>query len=265
MHKKRRFNFYLIVLFLGLLFIEGPLFSEEPNKVQNANPSAETAPQEDHNSEDLEELLKKYNKDSEKILDSASKLHNIQESETQSEVNESDLEGLKVPTAAEEAIALKRANGKKKERVEPLPSNLSASLKMALEPLQKLSETELLKRLDDGLKDSQLRPYFEEIPDLKLLAVRLIKDKESLPSLVKILENKDRLIHFVSALLFSIVFGFVLKRAMHREGRVFVVSALFFILRFFIMLAIRLAIINYFFSDEIAPALKVFKQTFMTH
>lgn len=261
MQKKRQFNYLFLVILLGLLFLEGPLFAQNS---QNPQETTETPPQEEHNSEDLEALLKKYNKDSEKILEDTGKLHAI-EGESKSEVNEKELEAIKLPSKEEEMKALKLAKAAKIEERPPLPTSFSDSVKMALEPLQKLSEADLLKRLDDGLKDSELKPYFEEFPNIKLLSVRLIKDKESLPSLVKILENKDRLIYFVSAMLCTIIFGYILKRAMHREGRPFIIATLMFLLRFFILLGIRLALIQYFFGPEIAPAIKVFKATFMTN
>lgn len=262
MYKKRQFNFFFFLILLGLLLLEGPAVS-----VAQDQGNTESAPQEEHNTEDLEALLKKYNKDSEKILEDASKLHKIQEGEAKSEVNDSDLEEMQIPTKEEtkkeEELALKRSNKRLDKARGPIPSDLSTSVRMALEPLQKLSEADLLKRLDDGTKGSAMRPYFQQFPSISLLSVRLIKDKESLPSLVKIVENKDRLIYFVGALLCTVIFGFWLKGTMHKEGRPFLLSAALFLVRLSILLCVRITLINYFFGQEIAPALKVFNQTFI--
>lgn len=261
---------------MGLLFLEGPFIgnaysqSETPPKIQLENEKAE-APQEEHNTEDLDKLLKNYNKDAEKIIEDTSKLHNIQEGEA---VNEADLEKMKASKSeAIEAKELENPNagyklnenfGKLKAApAKVLPTDLSNSVRMALEPLQKLSEAELLKRLNEATKESPVRTYMDDFPNLTLYSVRLIKDKESIPALVKIVENKKRLIDYVAIMLCTIIFGFGLKRVMHREGRSFFESVFFFLLRTFILLALRVGITDYFFSEELAPAIKIFKQTFL--
>jgi hypothetical protein len=282
MHKKLQFNYLLkSVLIMGLLILEGPFFntsyaqSETPTNpnIPKENIKAE-APQEEHNTEDLEKLLKRYNKDSEKIIEDTSKLHNIQEGEA---VNEADLAAMK----ASKAEANEASEAKANESMNPgyklnpnfgkikaappkvIPTDLSNSVRMALEPLQKLSEEELLKRLNEATKDSPVRRYMDDFPHLTILTIRLIKDKESIPSLVKIVEDKNRLINYVAIMVCTIIVGFVLKNIMHKEGRTFIRSACYFFIRTLLLLALRIAITEYFFSEELAPAVKVFKQTFM--
>lgn len=269
--QKPRFNFLKIFLLAGLLFIEGLAISyaqdealnraQETEQVQE-NPSAT----EEHDTEDLEKLLKRYNTDSEKILEDSSKLHNIQEGETKSEVNDADIEEMRPSDVLGDASAKFQEKGKSaraQKAIGPLDQSFSHSVRLALSEVQKLSEKELLKRLDESTKDSWARPYMDEFPNIMLFAVKLIKDTESIPSLVKIAENKDRLIWFTGVMLSSIIFGFILKRIMHREGRSFLKAAFYYLIRMYIMLILRIGIIYYFFHEEFTPAARVFKKTFI--
>lgn len=265
---------------MGLLILEGPCFAQSPD--QNAvseNPTTNptiidtekpaAVPQEEHDTQDLEKLLKRYNTDQEKILKDADKLH----SDTGSnEVKESEIDSMPRSEPVNEVQATRNAleevydtGMKSRNRPKVISTELSNSVRLALEPLQKLSEPELLKRLDESTKHSVVRPYMDQFPNITIFAVRLIKDKESIPSMVKILEDRDRLIWFGGIMLFTVIFGFILKRIMHREGRSFLKAALFFLIRIYIMFAIRVAVVYYFFSVEFTPAAKVFKATFMKH
>jgi hypothetical protein len=271
MQKKLQLSFLISLFIMGLLVLEGPLYAQAGNP-DSANPTTNPtiapekekptdSPQEEHNTEDLEKLLKKYNTDAEKVIEDSSKLHNAQEGETKIEVNEKELE--KMPATAVE-VAMKEDKGEKTPTNSAPPTGLSASVRVALEPLQTLSEKELLKRLDEATKQSIMRPYMDEFPNITLFTVRLVKDKESIPSMVKIVENKDRLIQFISLMICTMFLGFGLKRVMHKEGRTFLRATFYFFVRVYIMFAIRIGVIYYFFSEEFTPAAKVFKQTFMS-
>lgn len=268
MHKKLQSKFLKLVIILGLLYLEGPFFISAHAQFESlpSNPTTNPevkegseTPQEDHNSEDLEKLLKKYNKDSEKIIEDTSKLHTITEGEA---VDEAEIDQMKASKLTSEEEARRAGKSKLAGRT-PLPADLSASVRIALEPLQKLSEAELLKRFMEGAKDSELRPYLEEFPNITLYIIRLIKDKESIPSLVKIVEDKKRMINFVAVMLCTILFGIFLKRLMQRDGRTFIEAVFYFFLRTAILWGLRIYVIDSFFHEELAPAIAVFKITFL--
>ena len=268
MQKKLQSKFLKLVFILGLLLIEGPFFTKAHAQFESlpsnptTNPTVKEGaepPQEEHNSEDLEKLLKKYNKDSEKIIEDTSKLHTIQEGVA---VEESEIAEMKASKLSSEEESRRAGKGKAVVKT-PMPTDLSASVRMALEPLQKLSEAELIKRFTEATKDSQLRPYLEEFPNITLFIIRLIKDKESVPSLVKIVENKNRMINFVALMLCTILVGIFLKRLMQRDGRSFMEAVFYFFLRTAILWGLRIYVIDSFFHDELAPAIQVFKTTFL--
>lgn len=270
MLQKLQHNSLKYLLLAGLLLWEGHAFSQEPN-ANNTAPEESKEIVEEHDTQDLEKLLKRYNTDQEKVLEDTSKIHNIQQDETTSEVKEADIDEMRPSDSLEKAKenAFKNAKKFKEEKDKEkaklnVTSEYSDSVRTALEPLQKLSEGELLKILKERTKDSPVGRYYEQYPKVALYAVRLIRDKESIPSIVKIVENKERLIHFGSAMLCTIIFAFILKRIMHREGRSFLKAAFYFLVRFTVMSAIRVGVIYYFFNVELTPAAKVFKQTFMS-
>ena len=266
---------------MGLLFIEGPYFAQasgqdfelRDNAAENlsTNPVIDTDkatndPQEEHDSQDLEQLLKRYNTDQETILKDAHKLHGDSGANEveESEIDEMPGSEIKANPKRKDALSeVHESKIKSKKKSELIPTKLSNSVKFVLLPLQKLSEPELLKLFDEATIDSPAKTYMNQFPNITKYVVRLIKDTESLPSMIKILEDREKLIWFFSVMILTIAFGIVLKKIMHREGRSFPKAALFFFVRLYIMFGIRVAIVYYFYSKELTPAAKVFKSTFM--
>lgn len=268
--KKFQLNFLKTVLILGLLILEGPCFAQNPENpavTVDTEKLAETPHQEEHDTQDLEKLLKRYNTDQEKILEDANKLHTEAPAD---EVHDSEIEGMPHSEVVTEEGVVRDSvkdvyeqgmNSRKKPKV--ISSELSNSVRLALGPLQKLSEKELLERMDESTRNSPVRPYMDQFPNITIFAVRLIKDTESIPSIVRIFEDKDRLIWFASTMLCTVLLGFVLKKFMHREGRPFLKAVLYFFVRLYVMFAIRVGVVYYFYSAEFTPAARVFKSTFM--
>ena len=285
MFQKLQRNSFTIILMVGFLILGSRSFAQDdtdsgsqltsitpdPEDKPAETPKAEAkkvngpqipADAENHDTKDLDALLKRYNDDAKKVLDDASKLHEIP-AEGTTEVTEADINEMRPDQDLESVVNNKLKGKKNKDRPKVISSDFSNSVRMALEPLQKMSEPELLKRLDEATKNSPIRPYMDQFPNITIFTVRLIRDKESIPSLANALEDKNRLIRFAGAMIATIIFGFILKKAMHREGRSFLKSVLYFFLRMMLMSFIRFGLIYYFFSEELAPAIKVFKQTFI--
>lgn len=278
MYQKLQHNFLSLLILTGLLILGGQSFAQEPQNdnavndtempAKSAQPQAQQVPDEEegHNTKDLEQLLKRYNTDSEKVLQDTSKLHTEEAGEEvdDSEINEMRPSDDPMKVASVNALKKVQSDQEKKKREElAKKSDYSGAVRLALEPLQKLSEKELLRQMDENTKTSPMRPYIDQFPNIIVFAVKLIKDKESLPSLAKIAEDRDRLIRFAGIMVATLILGFFLKKLMHREGRSFIKAAFYFLLRMYMMFAIRVYIVYYFFSAELTPAAKVFKQTFM--
>jgi len=262
MLKKLQLKIYKCLFIVSLLFLilkrEGIAFSQDnPDSPKEASSPSANNLEEDHDTKDLEDLLKKYNKDQIKVIEDNSKLHNIDSSKSDNEEMESEIEAL--------ANTKKVEFGKPQKKVE-MPSKddkLSNSIRIALGPLQSLSDKELEARFIEASKQSKFYPYIEKFPKSIVFGARLIKDKEAIPSLVQIVEDKKRLITCGAILILSIFVGLTLKKLFHSDKRSFLGVIFFFLLRVYLMLFLRIGIIYYYFSNELKPTVEVFKKVFL--
>ncbi|MBC7537547.1 MAG: hypothetical protein H7281_01900 [Bacteriovorax sp.] len=263
-----------LLLILGLLFI-GPNIeaqtdgagSDAPaNSIPNNIQAKKNQIEEEHDTKNLDKLLIDYNKDSEKVLKDAAKI--IQKDEG-SDVSNKEL-GINHGGDPDEQPALKKADlsmfdFNKKKQIDPKALKklkYSQVLRVTLEPLQKMDEKELILLLKDNTKDSPSGVYIDRFPKLAMFAVRLIKDKEALPSLAKIIDDQDKLIHFSGIMLATILIAFFLKRLMKKEGRSIVKALGLWFLRFLIISSLRIGILLYFFSAEVEPTFNIASKTF---
>lgn len=259
MIRKSLLNFLALSILLSILGLhyEGLVFAQEGSERQN--PEASQL-QEQHDTKDLEQLLRRYNTDSAKIIDDTSKIHNTDDSTT--EVSEEDIE--EIPQAELVNAVAKKSPRKKKETEFPYKEqSFSENIRIPLAKFQTLSEQELLKLLKENTSQSKWGPYLDQFPRLSLFSVRLIKDKDAIPSAVKIIENKDKLIWFGGFMISTFLIGFLLERIMRKENRSIVGSIGLYLLRVLILTGVRFAILIYFYGDELRPAGRVFKQTFL--
>jgi hypothetical protein len=227
---------------MGFLVGSPVLFADESNN----------SIEEVHDSEKLDKMLVQYNQEKDKNLEST---HPIIDNE-QSEVSDAEIE-----KAAENRVKA-GLNSNKLDPKSLKEIKYSEAMKVALGPLQVMSEKQLVTLLSDNTKGTKAEKLISQFPLISLFAVRLIKDKEALPSLVKIIEDEKKLIHFSAAILCSMIFAFILKRFMKKEGRTILKSISLWFLRFLIVSFLRICIVYYFFSMEIGPSLKLARMTF---
>jgi hypothetical protein len=138
----------------------------------------------------------------------------------------------------------------------------SKTIAESIRPFQKISEKELLEQLSSNIKDSKLAPLFKNNPTITLFMVRMIQDKNALPDLAKIFENKDRFITFSYWMLGTFVLSFIIRRIIKINNAGFFEAVFLWFIRFFIILFVRLGLIYYFFSNELEPSFKVIGKTF---
>lgn len=248
---KNRTPFYISII-LGLIFLSLGSFAQSENESEN------------HDTKKLDKLLINYNKDQDKVLADAEKIHQDSTGEL------SDKELGSGPVVDPDAPVLKKAElgmfdsaeRKKAYDASHKKTNYAESLRVALGPLQKMSEPELVQLLKDNTSGTKTRLYIDRFPTLALFTVRLIKDKNALPNLGAIVDEETQLVRFGGIMIATILFGLFLKRLMKGEGRSIPKAVAFWFLRFFIMTSIRFALLLYFFSDELSPIFKIMEKTF---
>ncbi len=245
------------LLYLILINGGGICFAQEPSDT-GSKPSEQVKVEEDHDTKDLEDLLKKYNTDQIKVIEDNSKLQNIDAQNSENEKLEQEIEAL----ANAKRIEFVKGKKKAEEKI-TIDDKLSNSIKIALEPLQQLSDKELKERFIDASKQTKFYPYLEKFPKAIVFGTSLIKDREAIPNLIKILEDKKRLVTFGGIMVMTIIVGLALKKLFYNEKRSFLGVIFFFFLRVYTMLFLRIGIVYYFFSKELSPTIEVFKKVFL--
>ncbi len=245
--KQLLFNSLPIIL-LGLVLLGPHSFA------QTESPKTETTHadiQEEHDTKNLDKLLKDYSRDQEKVLKDA---ENIPKAEETSDIPANVSAKTKI---FDSSIFKRNQDPKDLKKIK-----YSQAMKIALEPLQRMSEKELIKLLYENTSGSAARVYVERYPKLAVFAVRLIKSEDALPGLAKIADDEDRFIRFLGIMLSTILISFSLKRLMKREGRTVLKAVSLWFLRFVIISSLRLAVLLYFFSEEVSPIFKIDFKTF---
>lgn len=266
--KTLQFNFisYLKVIFLCLLLTGGISFAQTQSATEEI--------QEDHDTKNLDKVLKDYNQDSEQVLKDAEKLLPKGTGDDTGELtdkelgdgpvldpdDESSLEGKNRAGFFDPKLYKKRAE--KSQINKDGKTHHAEDLRVQLSVLQKLPEKELIKLLLEQTRKSEMGHYIERYPKLAVYTVRLVKDKDALPDFVGILDNIDKLIRFAGVMIATILVGFFLKRLMKREGRPVWKAVLYWFFRFCLLTSLRLAILLFFYGKEITPIFKIASKTF---
>ncbi|MDO9182789.1 MAG: hypothetical protein Q7U04_10290, partial [Bacteriovorax sp.] len=111
-------------------------------------------------------------------------------------------------------------------------------------------------------KGSSSEILIKKYPKIALCAVRLIKDKDALPGLAKIIDDQERLIQYAGAMISTILLAILLKRYFYLPGRSVQEAVGFWFLRFLIIFFLRIGILYSFYSSELAATFKVVTKTF---
>ena len=236
-----------ILLFLGLFLIGPKIYADTTSETN------QDTIQEDHDTKNLNKILIDYNKDQKKVIDDTEK---IIESDDQVELIDQEL------IEYHDSIRSKSSKLKKIDPGTLKKIKYSEALKVALEPLQKMSEPELVNLLKENSKSSAAAVYIVRYPELSLFAIRLIKDKDAIPFLGKIIDDQDKLIKFIGIMLCTFIFAILLKQFMKKEGRKVFTALGLWLFRFLLISSFRLWLLIYFYGTELSPTFKIATNTF---
>lgn len=251
MFKKVLINFFLIA---------SVVFATEVIYAQYSNVS--DLKSEEHDEKKLEKVLTDYNESQKTVNQNQHEVKDVADEElTEEELREFDQFSNEVNAANNK---LKNLPDYKKAA---LPKDLegrklSENIGFMLMPLQKLTPFELEKLLREQLKGSAGEKIFEFEPRLYSLVTKLIRDKEALPLLVQMIEDRGRLATLLWLMLGSFVVGYFLKRITSNKDQPFITAVVFGIGRMFFMFGLRLSIVWWLFSKELNPTFKIVKEVF---
>lgn len=133
----------------------------------------------------------------------------------------------------------------------------------ALTPLRKMSDQEILRMLKEQSQNSKLQNFFEEHPKINLFRAHAMKDKEALPELASILDQRQRLIQYSVVMLATLLLGFIIKRFLHKKDQPLAVYLALVFARIFFVLLIRLGITIGFFGHQLRPMFNLIVQHFL--
>lgn len=253
-------------LIIYLLLITSVVFATEVIYAQYSNVSDVKSEdqKEDHDEKKLEKVLTDYNESQKTANQNSNEVKDVTDEElTEEELREFDQFANEVNAANNK---LKNLPDYKKAA---LPKDLegrklSENIGFMLLPLQKLTPSEVEKLLRDQLKGSAAEKIFDFEPRLYTFVTKLIRDKEALPLLVRIIEDRSRLATLLWLMLGSFVVGYFLKRITSNKDQPFVTAVVFGIVRMFFMFGLRISIIWWLFSTELKPTVRIVKEVFFS-
>jgi hypothetical protein len=139
---------------------------------------------------------------------------------------------------------------------------ISEAVNLALTPLQKVSEADLLKQLLENTKGTRAHDFFVRFPKLILYVVRLLRDKQALSDATKILEDRKKLIRYSAIMISTFILGILLSRFFRSNKESILYSITLFFIRLGIMFSLRAYILIYFYGSELSRSFDIFKETF---
>lgn len=219
---------------------------------------------EEHDEKKLEKVLNDYNDSQKKSVPTKEVAKDVTDEElTDEELREFDEFAIE---AKEAEARLKNLPDYKKGAV---PKNvegrkLSENITFMLDPLRKLGDQELEELLRERIKESGAAKLYDLEPRIYPFTVKLIKDKEAVPSLIRIGEDTSRLTKLLWLILGSFIVGYFLKRITSNKDQPFVTAVIFGLLRMTFMTGLRLYLVWWIFGPELKPAIRIAKEVFFS-
>lgn len=248
-------NYLILLLILMNFFIEIS-FAQYSNVVDTKT--------EEHDEKKLETVLNDYNQKNQNPNNvAAQEIKDVSDEElTEEELREFD----DFSNAVKKEGNAKNIPNYKKELV---PKNLeerklSENINFMLSPLKSLSDKELENLLREKIKESGAQKLYDLEPRIYPFTVKIIKDNEALPALIRISEDIVRLTKLVWLIIATFVVGYFFKRITSNKGQPFITALCFGFIRLTLMMGLRIFIVWWIFSNELRPAVRIFKEVFFS-
>jgi len=143
------------------------------------------------------------------------------------------------------------------------PEQYSDFLKKILKPFQLFKQHQLVKILKTGGNNPSVKRLLNENPKLTDFMARLLRDKLALPQLAKIAAQKEKIYFFLGFVIFTVIFGWILKRRASKLDHGFILSLFHSIKRFVFFMVLRFGVFVFIFAENISPTWKIFKKSFL--
>lgn len=235
---------------MGLLL--GALFTSSPKLF---------AVDEHHDEMQLENVLNDYQKDQKQVLKDASILEQ-DDGTTNTDLNEVEFE--EVGRYREASVPKSRYSKKYQESLKKLGKGMGLDVQekliLAFVPLQELTDENFDQVLKKVLTKEQYEKATTQYSKYVDLLKRVVRSQDTLPALISLVSDKDRLIYYAAAILFTFIFALMTKRIFYQSGDGFFRIILGFLFHSLLMFLIRIGITYYFFKPELTPFIKIIRE-----
>ncbi|CBW26426.1 putative membrane protein [Halobacteriovorax marinus SJ] len=117
-------------------------------------------------------------------------------------------------------------------------------------------------QIQENISKSPAKGMAKAFPKTVDFITHLLRDNQALLSLLDMFKDKQKLLYFLLANIFTIILGFVLARRASKEGSLF--SRLFkWMFRKCFIYGLRIFILIFFFGSELAPTFNIVKEVFL--
>ncbi|MDC1175203.1 hypothetical protein OAT67_07395 [Bacteriovoracaceae bacterium] len=140
--------------------------------------------------------------------------------------------------------------------------DMKSMMNMSLSTFQSQSEAELLAQFKQSTKATIAGPIVEKFPKLLIFLVKLLRDKIALPSLFQLLDDRKKLMIFAGCNIFTIILGFMIKRAQKKSSTGVFDGIAQWSVRFTFLTGLRIGIFIFFYGTIAKPSWIVFKNVF---
>lgn len=238
-------------LIMGLLL--GALFTFTPNAL---------AVDEHHDEMELENVLNDYQKDQKQVLKDASILEQ-DDGTTNTDLNEAEVEEVgRYHQAAN--VPRSRYSKNYQESLKKLGKGMGLDVQekliLAFVPLQELTDENFDQVLKKVFTPEQYEKATTQYAKYIDLLKRIVRSQDTLPALISLVSDKDRLIYYAAAILITFILSLMTKRIFYKTGDGFFRIIIGFFLHCLFMSAIRLGITYYFFKPELTPFIKIIRE-----
>ncbi|WP_127716047.1 hypothetical protein [Halobacteriovorax sp. HLS] len=232
------------ILILGVVLLG---FSFLPTFSYSQNSDVEYVENEDHDSEELENVIENYRKENSEMVNM------LQEMNKDGKISEEE----KMKLAQMYAGNMKP--GQKMDRAEML-KKMPAMIKQLTGQFSRMSRPAARAKIQENIDQTPAKAIFKFIPKGVDFITDLLRSDTALISLLGMFKDKAKLTQFFIANLVTFILGFfILKKS--KEASFFERVTKWFMKKG-IIYSLRVGILMYFFSNEVGPTWVIFSNTF---
>lgn len=164
----------------------------------------------------------------------------------------------------EDVGSLQDQFGKQKQKTAITKEQMDKSVDILLAHYASMSEKEVSDEIIQNMDSKTLKNILIKFPKLNLFLARILKDKEAVKKIFALSSKTEELKKAGLWFLGTIFLGFILNKLLFRINQSLFSKLRSVFIRFVVLWSARITIIVYYYGENLAPAFKIFKKTFLS-